>query len=340
MAKTGTENRISLKTVFTVIITVAVIIGGIMLVKKFADEKEKGEELRQQKTAEEQAAKEVEEVKKQYGTVKGTTGDTDNTRRYGYDVLYANHGLRVMLIESKIYIDKPELTLDIINESDQKMTISTDYVSVNGLAEWPEFECEAEAGKTVTQKLVIDSDALRNVNINRLRICFYVTNEDFSISEYSKAIVIDYANARDGNWIPPSVCETVYESELYTFSAYPVELREESPRNYYRSAIYLQNNRNADLVISMTGYTLYDKNGSEIDSDKHTAQFYSFMPGKTLTNRYFKLKVDESIKKEELGEAIIEAEIYPRDEEDSDELGRETVIFTVTFDNIIDFEEN
>ena len=333
--KIEAANRRTLKVVLWILLSAVILIFIVLTVKKFASEREKSEDLREQRTAAENAAKKADALNKQYSKPIKTGGDTDDERRYGYDVLYAHHGLMIMLIESKINIERPVITLEVINDSEEKMTASIEYASVEGLNRWPDFEVELEPGKSEKKEVDFNTDSFKNVTVKNIRLCFHVYNEDGSIDEYSKAVNIDYRKTNHTGWHAPSDYTGVYRSELYEFDASLFSYEAQDDCDYYRSTVYLRSENADDMVIAMTGYKLYDKKGNELSEDLSVAYFEAFMPGYTLTNRYIKLFVDKSVKQEDLGRIDIDAEIYPREEEITKDTEKEKVSFTVYFGMIV-----
>ncbi len=322
MAKAEQTKGSTVKRLIPIIIAAAVLVGLAFSVKKFLAEKEKGEAQRLERQAEEKAKEEAEAVGKLYGKPVSTVADTDDVRRYGYDVLLARHGVRVMLKESKIYADTPQITFEMINESDEDFTIKLVYCVINGLTCKPSLETNIPAGKTVTDTVDFDYDKIAEIKINKLRMCFKIMNEDFSIYEDSKAIRVNYDNSDKTNaWIPPDSAEPVYESSTLTISddGFSLEDSDDGGKIAY-SELYYNNDTSHDLLFYMNSCQLFNKKGSEISSDHYYVTYRDMAPGNscTYTADSIVFWIDDTIDPDDLGELLLIANTSPRDEEDGD----------------------
>lgn len=316
MSKTDSAKgkKLELKTV---IIVSAIIVAALLLiftVRKFMTEKEKGELIQQEKKNAQDATYEAETLEKQFAKPILTAGDTDSTRRYGYDVLYANHGLRILLKESHIYIDEPKLTFDFINESDTDFAVKIEYCVINGQTFHPFLNTEIPAGQTVTDSTEFNFNKMREIKISKLRLCFKVSNSDYSIYEDSDAIRIEYDKSPNDSWNAPSDAVNVYKSSVYSIDAQPAKYSDSTKGYKAESCIFFKNDTVNDMELYLDSCKLFDKKGKEISDDYYYASFMELAPGNSLANDYLSLNVDSKIDKDSLDELMVIAKLSPRGE--------------------------
>ena len=326
----NTEKKTDKKKQLKIVLTVLAAAALVFIVKSLFNENKEGEERRKQQNIQESIDRGVTDEKSKYAEPIATTADTDDTRRYGYDVLYAHHGVKILLTESKIYIDEPEITLNISNESNEKFTVEIQYCVVNGLTYHPVLNCEVPPGESVDSKFLLDSSKMKEIKLSKLRLCFTVYNEDFSIYENSAAILIDYDRLPLDSWNASENSVQVYEDELHRINAGPCETTDTASGFKNSLSLITKNDDPNDLEIYMTGCRLFDKNSNEISEEDYSAVFYSILPGSSLSSSKLTVKIkNSSVKPEELGELFLAAAIVPRGAKDLD--GAEKIIFTVPF---------
>lgn len=330
MAGTNTAKKTNKKKIATLIIVLLAIIGIFFMAKKFFTENEAGTERRKQENAKAENAREIANEQSHYGIPLKTSADLDDTRRYGYDVLYAHHGVRILLEESKIYIDEPELTFNIINDSDEEFNIGVQYCAVNGLTYHPDFDCKVPAGEKVQEKMVLDSEKMKEIKVSKIRLCFLVCNNDFSIYESSKAVKIDYDNLPIDTWNAASNTVTVYEDSVYIINASAFEKSKTSSGFRCTASIITRNDNSEDMELYMNGYKLFDKNGRELSEDGYSASFYSVLPGNALSSSTLTLKINsDKIAPEDIDELMVIAALVPRGTKDYSDA--ETISFRVPY---------
>ncbi|MCR5122989.1 MAG: hypothetical protein K6B74_11280 [Ruminococcus sp.] len=336
MAKTEQTKRSNIKRLIPIIIAAAVIVGLAFSIKQFMAEREKGESQRLERQAEEKAKQEAEAVGKLYGKPYSTVGDTDDVRRYGYDVLFARYGVRVLLKESKIYTDVPELTLEMVNESDEDYTIKLSYCVTNGITLEPSLETKVPAGKTVTDTVVFDYNVMSMFKINKLRMCFLIMNDDYSIYEESEPVKINYDSSQTTNtWEPPDDGLSVYDSStLKVYTGFFSLTNGDDGGHIIRSELYYNNYSGSDINIYMNSCKLFDKKGSEIDNKHYHVSYSDMLPGNSYVNslRSIVIWTDDTIKTDDLDELLMIANVSNRGGNDDDETKTITMNIPLRFE--------
>lgn len=200
-----------------------------------------------------------------------TLGDTDDERRYGYDVLYKHDGITITLLESNFngnmyFADgNKNIKIAIKNETDDDITVYTEYVAANCYISNASLHEDVPAGETVEATIEGVNDLL-NVHdqITDIELKFSFDIEYEPLLVYSDQIKIIY-EYEDYPTEPRGDSKLLWAEAGFELYDRGHEITPDDDGNIrLKQNFYLRNISNEDYLYTATHYFFAD--GVELDN--------------------------------------------------------------------------
>lgn len=243
-----------------------------------------------------QAAKAVERSE-QLSDPLQTYADTDEKRRYGYDVLYAHDGLRIVLTSSKLFSEDPVITFDIINDSKKERNVQLVTGAIDNSWFPMEMDCTVGPKETASASTTAHSEYFERYNILIVRLCFKITNTDTEDGyvRYSEPISIKYDKfSKEPHWSITGETISRLETEDIEVLSGSYRNTEEDGMGVMINDMYIWNNSPYDIMFHPEDVIVIDADDEVIPPEDYTIEYEGVIPGNCLYNKELRLTMKDS----------------------------------------------
>ena len=246
--------------------------------------KNKSEKEYDQQQRRSDAQQEAEEERKSLPIL--TEGDTDDDRRYGYEVLYRHDGVTITVEELKKHGGSFDLTLRLKNENDTEKSIYSRYFAPNSYISNSDFDeaVEPHSEKTVTVENI--NDLINDSTITDIRMKFIIYDDlDNYVTSKQIRTYFDLAGSKPtyGNndilldWSDDAGIKLLYDSNSY--------ITDDDGKNIGRQVrCFVENYSDTDRFFSVYDFKCYS-GGKEVEADM---SIHNLVPA--YTGHYILLK--------------------------------------------------
>lgn len=253
------------KTIAAIAGAAAVVIGGSAVYGVISRNSSEKKYAQQQEHSE--AQQKAEEERKQMPIL--TIGDTDNERRYGYEVLYKHDGMTITIEKCVKHGDTADLTLKFVNDTDEELTVAADYFAPNSYISNCDMAVDVPANGKKTETVEGFNDLLRkSEEIKDIRMVFNVLSDNNDYYRVSKQIhvMFDLKSTEPDNFDK----EPVLYSEEAGITMWFIETKADQDDygeiNGTVFECYVRNDSDIDQKLSLKNYTCYS-GGKEIEAE-------------------------------------------------------------------------
>lgn len=211
---------------------------------------------------------------------------TDTKRRYGYDVLYAQKNLRIMLKESVIQTADPVITFEIINDSKKDMNVQLACCSIDNMWFDMSMDCTVKSHETAVDSITTHNDNFVQYPIEVVRLCFKVTNLADNSVTYSDPISLTYRKyTKEPNWSITGNTTTRLEADDFEVLSGAFNFENDGDKSVMDNTMYIRNSSSDDIKYRIEEPALFDADGNRIAEEDYTIDYEGVVPGLSLYDR-------------------------------------------------------
>ena len=254
-----------------------------------------------------------------------THGDTDTKRRYGWDVLYAHDGLRIVLTSSKLHSADPVFVFDIINDSKKEKTVELACGAIDNSWFPMEMSCTVKPKETASASTTAHSDYFDSRNILIMRLCFRITDTGDGKVRYSEPVSVQYGKfSKEPQWSITGETISRLETDDIEVLSGGYNNAQENGEGVMTNSMFIWNNSAYDIMYSIENVIVLDSDGLEIPSEDYTIEYEGIVPGNCLYDKelILRMKDHERMKKiVRIGFDLVTERINDPDSHRSDRMG-------------------